>query len=512
MTAAQPPPRGLFDTVRHTFRGVVALVRPPRLDVTVTLPGDGRRTGDTGPEADTAIADAIARVIGAHATALGVPAQPAVTVSDAPAGTNGAPRLLIDGRPVRLVTPGSWRAFPGAPDAATQGPDRLASLAAACEVIVERDPSVLVGRAQAAALVSRARAAGIVDHPDEFVAAALKHVVAQGVSVADLVPLAAALQRQDDVVDTPGEFAEVAIDTLRPDSIGVRIRKSTLRQVTASGVSRDAFVDMRHRLFADLGVTYPDIELVLADELPEGTCALRLNHVKLRPRRLPVGADLFDVAAFVEQELRRYASWFVTVTEARSRVDDLRLALPELVAMVQEYHSIPRLGLLTRALVEEQVPVRNATRLMILLLDMPAPGVAWDVVRLAEPCRGAGSGASSGSGAPCPRQLVSYARQQINEELARLTNVMFAADPVRLPPELDAALDALPGWDGLAPAEVRNEHLERLFALADVAAGKPQPTLVAASQRSRAVARNLLAGQYPEVTVLAAEEFPPSHR
>jgi hypothetical protein len=35
---------------------------------------------------------------------------------------------------------------------------------------------------------------------------------------------------------------------------------------------------------------------------------------------------------------------------------------------------------------------------------------------------------------------------------------------------------------------------------------------VALTQQSRAVARNLLAGQYPEVAVLAAEEFPTSYR
>ncbi|HEX8347864.1 MAG TPA: hypothetical protein VF657_24485, partial [Actinoplanes sp.] len=60
--------------------------------------------------------------------------------------------------------------------------------------------------------------------------------------------------------------------------------------------------------------------------------------------------------------------------------------------------------------------------------------------------------------------------------------------------------------------DVPAADVQRLVALAEQQAGTPEPALVALTQQSRAVARNLLAGQYPEVAVLAAEEFPTSYR
>lgn len=502
MTPADSTPRALLSSIQHALREVVHLARPPRLDVRVLVPA-----GADPP----ACADAVSGAIRGHAADLGVPVDPWVAAGTAGPGADGEPAFVFAGCPVRppdgVADALAARSLQDvwARPADRRWPDALATY---CRLILERDPRVLIAAPQRDALVRRAHEARIVDYPDELIGAALQYAVAHGVSVADLGPLAAVLHKQNDMVRTAGELAEVAIDAARPPSIEIRLGEPTLRRVTTRGADPDAFVAMRRRLFTSLGVTFPDIVIVEAD-VPDGSCALRLNHVCLAPRRLPDDATISDVASFAERALRRHAAWFVALSDVQRTVEDLRLALPELVGIVQERHSYPRLALLTRALVDERVPVRNAARLMVLLLDVPAPGAGRDVVRFAEPLRGTGTGAESGQ---CPRQLVSYARQEIREEAARLAPGVVTFEAVRVPADLDAALEALPLWDGIVPTGLGHVETARLLKLADQQAHRPRHVLVAATQHSRAVARSLLAGQYPEVDILAADEYPPSYR
>lgn len=501
MTPPDATPRALLSSIQHAFREVVHLVRPHRLDVEVLVPSPGVDT--------SACAEAVSAAVRAHAADLGIPVDPVVTVLPIVRRESDEPTFFIAGCPVRSPDgiadalaarslPDAW-SLPANP----RWPEALETVFG---LILERDPRVLIAAPQRDALVRRAREAGIGDYQDTLVGAALQYVVAQGVSVADLGPLAAALRKQNDVVQTAGELAEVAIDALRPPAIEIRLGEPTLRRVTTRGADPDAFVAMRRRLFTSLGVTFPDIAIVVAD-VPDGTCALRLNHVVLGPRPLPDDATVSDLASFAERALRRHASWFVSLSDVQRTVEDLRLALPELVGIVQERHSYPRLALLARALVEERVPVRNAARLMVLLLDVPSAGAGRDVVRLAEPLRGTGTDAGQ-----CPRQLVSYARQEIREEAARLAPGVVTFEAVRVSQDLDAALAALPLWDGIVPTGLGHLEIARLIELAQEQARRPQPVLVTATQHSRAVARSLLAGQFPEVDIVAANEYPPSYR
>ncbi|HEX8346842.1 MAG TPA: hypothetical protein VF657_19190, partial [Actinoplanes sp.] len=451
MTAGEITTRSFLESMRHALREVVHFVRAPQLEVTLVLPATAR-TGDAAPTT-RASADAISRAVSAAADGLGIQVQPVVEVAFSTGtavstGTARGPAFTFGGRPVRLPADlGDALAARSEQDAwprpdHPRWPDALATV---CRVLVERDPRILLGPLQREMLVLRAREAGLADYDDALLAAALGYVVGHGVSLRDLAPLNAALKAQDDVVETAGEFAEVAIETLRPDSIEIRLNPSTLRRTTASGVEQNAFVDVRRRLFARLGVKFPDIDLVAAADVPEGACALRLNHVELQPRPLPDGATVADVALFAERWLHRYAPWFVSLADVRSTVEDLKLALPELVGIVQERHSYPRLTLLTRALVEERVPVRNVGRLMVLLLDAPPAGTQRGVVNFAEPLRGT---ATENPGAQCPRQLVSYARQLMSEEAARQNPGVVTVRAACLPPDLDATLSAVPTLDG----------------------------------------------------------------
>jgi type III secretory pathway component EscV len=495
--------RDLFGSVREAFRGGVQLGRRPYLDVTVVLPAAA------GALSQGVVAPSVSAALGTAAAALGVPLRPRVVVEQS--GDVAVPRLLIGGRRIRFVSSELSDALAARGLDSAWEPDReskgfVAAVTTACRVAVERDPSVLIGPGQWEVLVTRARAAGIHDFEDGMLAAALTRVVRNGVSVEDLARLQASLERHDGFVNTAGELSELAIDTLRPPSVGVSMREADLRAATITGMRRNAFVDLRQRLFADLGVTFPDIEVTIDDQLPDHTAVVRLNHVRLAPRPLPTTAGILHIAKLVERCLREKASWFVSLSEVQRTVEDLRFAFPDLVSTVQERYSDPRLALFARTFVEEGVRVRNAARLMVLLLDAPAASIARDVVRLAEPARGAELGGDD----IVPQQLVSYARQQINEELARSRpGVVVRASRVRLPADLEAAFDAVPLQEETIREQVSSTDLDRLIDLAEERIARGDPVLVAATQRSRAVARMLLGNQYCEMTVLAAEEYPP---
>jgi hypothetical protein len=457
-----------------------------------------------------ACARAVAETVGRHARALGVPARPVVSIDVSDAHTDVG--FTVSGHPVRLPTADlppvlAARSLTDA-WADPADPRWPVAVSVAAGLAIEYDPAVLIGGPRAQALVRRARDAGVPSHyDDDLVAAALRYVVGNGVSVADLAPVVAALRAHTRTVSTAGQLAEIAIDALNPPCVQVGVSRPTLRRITAGGLHRDAFVDMRRRLFVELGVTFPDIALRETADLPDGQCSLRLNHVVAQWRPLRPEGSVVDLADAVAERLRRHAAWFVSMTDVRETVAELESALPTLVDVVRDRHSWPQLSLLTRALIQERVPVRNAARLMILLLDAPPSGHGRDRVRFSEPVRGQ----SRDDDGQCPRELVSYARKQMAEEHARMRPNVTSMDAERLPGDLDDALKAARTDGGILVGAVEPSAALRLFRQAEHHASTGKP-MVAATPHSRAVAACLLAAQFPDVPVLAAEEYPPSYQ
>src|SRR5215467_2355972 len=513
----------------QTVRGVFKAARQPTLDVTVAVPATAlpsrtdassrpgqvgarpARPGEPSPGA-AAVRDAVARAVAEHAAALGVPARPAVTVTVADAARE-SPRIAFAGRPARVVKAELDEAL--AAQGLSAGWDRgdddagtAAAVAIACRVAIEHDPSVLVGPDQRATLLAKARTAGVSEYDDDVLAAALEQVVAYGMRANDLGRLRGALAEQTGPVRSANELAEVAISSLGGPSIAITVNERTLRSATMNTPQPHAFIEMRQRVFNDLGITFPDIGVKTDDGVPEGTAVVRLNDVVHTPRPLPAGACTADIAALLEARLRAQASWFISLTEVHRTIEEMKLALPDLVSSVLDRYSEPQLCLFGRTFAAERVPVRNVARLMVLLLDVPPPGATNDLVRLAEPTRLG----DERTGRSTPGMLVSYTRQQVNEEAARARPGLAEVPCTRLPADLDATFSALP----LSPARVedgvRPADRDRLMRLAEDLLGQARPTLVAATQGSRGVARRLLVRQYPEVAVIAAEELPPSHQ
>jgi hypothetical protein len=498
---------GWFRGLRRALRETVKSAQRPDLDVTIVVPA--ARISNNSAES---LPGMIQQALSAYAEPLGIPANFRVKVEpSADGGTD--PRVLIAGRAARVVPDelSDALAAKGLTSAALQsgdGEEFAEAVTMACRVAVEWDPSVLVGMNRRDAVLARASMAGIRDHDDVLAAALLEHVVAYGISIADLSPLKAALDEQVDLIETAAELSEIAVEALRPASITVSAPEATLRAATLAGMRCEAFTEMRRRLFMDLGVTFPDIEVAVDDDLPDQTAVVQLNHVRFTGRPLPHDAGIAGIATIVERQLRNHVVWFVSLAEVRRTVEQIRPALPDLVETMQERYSDPQLALFARAFVEERVPVRNAARLMMLLLDAPAESTGRDLVRFAEAIRGAGLGAER----PSPRQLVSFTRQEMNEEATRSKPGIVTVHPARLPADLDSALAATTAQDGESDRELAGQILDQLFDLAEKQIERGDLTLVAATQRSRAAAKNLLSRQYPEVAVLAAEEYPPSWR
>jgi hypothetical protein len=526
MTSTDVPGRGLFGTVRQAMREARQAVaaRHPPLNVTVVLPGaaNGAPPGmiysavpPSGP-ASRAVAKAVAEVVVEHTRALGVPARPVVTVQSSTTGT--APRLFVAQRRARVPKAelDAALALRGGSFADKPSEDETVlavTAATAARVAIEHDPSVLVGRLQREMLVVQAQTAGIREPAGHVLGAVLERVVAHGFKIGDLASLRAALDQQVGVVHTAAELAEVAIDALAEPSIEIRLNESTLRAATQRGMRRNAFVGMRQRLFSDLGLAFPDVAVTIDAAVPERAAVVRLNDVRGAPRPLPGEAGVVDIVRLLEQRLRAHPAWFVSLAETHRRIEDLELALPDLVAAVRERYGEPQLSLFARTFVEERVPVRNAARLMVLLLDAPPPSKGHDLVRLAEPSRQTDQRARPGA-----RGLVAYTRQQMNEEAARSRPGVATVEQTRLPAELDAALTAVPLGDAGIDAQVDSAEFDNLMDLAerqldverrDDVDRRP---LLTSTQRSRSVASRLLAWQYPEIVVLASEEYPPSHR
>lgn len=512
----------------QTVRGAFRFARQPALDVTVVVPAtalpshtdassrpgqDGARParpGEPSPGA-AAVREAVARAVAEHAAALGVPARPAVTVTVEGAACE-PPQIAFAGRRARVVRAELDEAL--AAQGLSAGWDRgddeagtAAAVAIACRVAIEHDPSVLIGPQQRATLLAKARAAGVSEYGDDVLAAALEQIVTYGMRISGLSRLRGALTEQTGLARSANELAEVAIGVLGGPSIAVTVHEHTLRSATMNTPQPHAFVDMRQRLFNDLGITFPDIEVKTDDGVPEGTAVVRLNDVVHAPRPLPAGACTADIAALLEARLRAQASWFISLTEVHRTIEEMKLALPDLVSSVLDRYSEHQLCLFGRTFVAERVPVRNVGRLMVLLLDVPPPGVTNDLVRLAEPTRLGDERA----GRSTPGMLVSYTRQQMNQEAARSQPGLAAVSCTRLPADLDANFSALPISPARVEDDVRPADRDRLMRLAEDLLGQDRPTLVAATQGSRGVARRLLVRQYPEVTVIAAEELPPSH-
>jgi type III secretion protein V len=292
---------------------------------------------------------------------------------------------------------------------------------------------------------------------------------------------------------------------------------------------RDGLSELRERIWRDLGVRLPSIDVrgggldpgawvLLLDEVPTAAGRappdeiavlaapeevalvgipfraeqdplsgrrfaviapeLRARAASLAPVHDPVDRVLDGVAA----ALYRHAHHFLGLQEAQVLLDAVEPGAPALVREVGRQVPPALLAEVLRRLVEEGVSVRPLRTILETILE--AGGAGRGAAALAEACR---------------RSL----RRHIGHRCAEGGTLLA----LLLDPGAEAAVrEALAGeWPALDPALAAG-ILDRLAG--EVAAlGKP-PVLLTSPDVRRAV-RNLVAGRFPRVAVLAYEELPP---
>lgn len=223
----------------------------------------------------------------------------------------------------------------------------------------------------------------------------------------------------------PAEIAENLIAALRPATVDIRLPEADLRALTLGNDTsmQDTFELLRDGLFYELGLTYPDFRFVPADDLQPGTFAFRINHVTTLPYAglnatqylvnaapetlhdigLPAqpatnpanwhpvsligtGGDDSVVSTIRERgywtwdpaeylvlafstSLRERSPALITAADVRQQVDELEEVFPALIRAYRAHYTIAQLTRIERALVAENLSVRDLRRILERLID-----------------------------------------------------------------------------------------------------------------------------------------------
>jgi hypothetical protein len=485
--------RRLLDGARRVLARSVAV--PVSLDIA------HRRALPQNHPLVRAVQTSVADVFQDHLRALRLPGRPDVQVVIAPPRVDDPFQLSVNGLPCRHalgaletlvveLTLGAANSLDGVPE--QQLPDVVG---AGCAAALQPQLSVLLSEEQ----LDLVFVGSVTRTPDAPIAQAVRRVLDLGSPAGDWPTLAAVLEHTHGG-QSPAELAEALLNKLHPGSLDLLMTERTLRRVTTKQPDQArGFAELRQRLFNDLGVEFPDARFVIDPRLPDDTCAFRLNSIRTWPQKVPAAFPLEHMYAGLEHALRRRASWFVSMADIQERLDTLGRALPDLVGAVKERYTLPWLSAVARCLVEESVSIRDLTTILDRLLDLDHSGRQHDVVWQRE---GSATGASP---IPCPRDVVAYVRQRARDDawaIARGDEIVYVH---WLPEEL------VPTGPDLSLFKAGRGVTERLSVVVRslVGSSRLKIPLVVSSVPGRSQVREALAAEFPELAVVASQEYPP---
>ncbi|GAC1350729.1 MAG: hypothetical protein NVSMB27_36010 [Ktedonobacteraceae bacterium] len=163
----------------------------------------------------------------------------------------------------------------------------------ACLEIIKSQPSVLLGLDQVADYIATLPDSGSEDElsqqsgawpPDpDWLLPILNAVLDLKISIADRKSVAKVLgkaqgQSQEDII-------EDLITALRPDVIEIQLPPDYLRQITTFDQEEGTgfFTFLRLGLFGELGMRYPSFRFVLVEKLSPNSFAIKINHLTMLP-------------------------------------------------------------------------------------------------------------------------------------------------------------------------------------------------------------------------------------
>jgi len=517
-----------------------------------------------------ALRDAVAHGLGAVMSALGIPGRAQVDLSVRP-GNARAPaqalRASLDGTVLRYpdellvqihshvreqpldarVTPAAiveWLqercATPGEPPAHGAAVEFLALL---CVEVVKRHPALLFGPAQACAYadaLASVSARGPCD--PQWLRSVLAPVLAQRISIADRAKVAAVLDGERAAEAPDDSVVESLIDALCPDVVEIRASTSFLRAFTVAWEHEgpEMFPFLREGMFEELGLRYPPLRFVASDDVKAGCFAFTVNHLESLPLRslrpdqclvneladrlrqdgveaietlnpatflpnsivaaataLPPGLTTwnpFQHLVLCLAELLRRDGWCLfTRRQARGQLEALAGPFPRLVQAARARGSDERLTRLLRDLLRERVCVKNLRAILEHGLD-----VALAAAQTAP--------AGAGRTAP-PDDVLACVRIGLAGQIADKAAASAATVVVYL---LDEEIERLAAGPSVEPLDRRADDI--LDAIRRAASRLPRnatvPHLLTFVDARRTL-QQLIADEFPRVSVLAHEELPP---
>ena len=387
----------------------------------------------------------------------------------------------------------------------------------------------------------------------EVVLDAFREVLELKISISNDEVVAAALTTES--AREQEELAEALVSALRRDIVEIRMPRGYIEQLTSAAREGEdgSFELLRDGLFVELGLLYLPFRFVVDETLKPGTFASTVNHIHLLPRvglkkyeclinGLPkeqdgrdyeiVGvtrnpatcrqASIVPLASRADAEADGFTAWndleFLVLSLAanlrqasacfvdQNAIDDelerLKWAFPALVDAGRSRISTTLLTRCVRALARERVSVRNLRLLLEELLELEhAQGFNVDAVAF--------DGDDTAYEPPGTEEWLRLAlARQIQHQAARGTNtvVTYLLDPAIEDEVSSAGNRNGPGLsDDRAEAILDAAHAEMDWLESEAPAALVPDILTKLPLRR--YVRDLLAEEFPRVTVVAHEEL-----
>jgi hypothetical protein len=540
----------------------------PTLTLCLQLPGVTPEAGGQTTPCVIALAAPVQSAVAELMTTLGIPGSVRVEIAalDGAVASHRPLRVTVDGRPLRYppeillqaysyvhdrtldsaATPSAiaaWVREECAAAGAAAGSAFVAFVCESCLEILRRQPSCLLGLPQAdaylRALAGRTSAPNGQRHAAEEWRPVLSRVLDLGISIADHAVVAPLLA--DAASD---ERAEELIDARRSDVIEVHVPRAFLRELSSTWEAEGPtmFPFLRDGMFVELGLEYPPLRFVVADDLRANSFALAINALRhlplhtvaadeclvndtaerlrldkidaraaVNPATLQPGS-IIDLPAEPDIRTRGLTTWnqvqYVVLCVAellrqhgwrtvhrggvRNLLAKFESIFPTLLSTVRAHVSDDQITALIRTLIRERVPVRNLRGVFEGLLDyvLEAQTSVTDT-----------TGDAVGEG------LLAAARVALGSEIAakaaRSSNalVVYLIDPA-IEQILTGPRDHESDQDGERILGALRAEMSHLPATAQM------PHLLTFSD-SRRQLQQLVALEHPRLLVVAHEELPP---
>jgi len=364
------------------------------------------------------------------------------------------------------------------------------------------------------------------------------------------------------------ELTEDLVVALRPPQLEIRLPEAYLRELTTASTEKDVFTLLRDGLFYELGVRLPDFRLVVDEGLHPRTFVLKINHLTVLPwvgikpeqwlvnavieedgdravklndgTRLPAAAALnpaqWNVCALVDgngknqaeasglttwsqlgylilsvaTDLRNNSALLLDSKHVQQMTEQLAQVFPALVAAVRQKVSLEQLTAMLRALLADQISIRNLRAICEAVLDYDVlvinalKLIVFDdrLPVLREPDK-----ATLGS----PENLATAVRASLKRYLShKVSRGLSTLSVILLNPEVEEILilsrSTASGSDaaGLSPRDQ-----ERLTAALRAELRHASHCALLTTIEARPALRELVYLEFPRVPVLAYQELSP---